>query len=82
MLLEYLKSREKEVVDIMITLYDEQEVMERYILQVREQTIKDCYQGIVIKQSLLQFSFLICIFTPSLFSFQEEYSIVSPVRMF
>ena len=31
MLLEYLKSREKEVVDIMITLYDEQEVMERYI---------------------------------------------------
>ena len=30
-LLEYLKSREKEVVDIMITLYDEQEVMERYI---------------------------------------------------
>lgn len=28
---EYLESREKEVVDIMITLYDEQEIMERYV---------------------------------------------------
>lgn len=28
---EYLENRETEVVDIMITLYDEQEIMERYV---------------------------------------------------
>ena len=28
---EYLESREKEVVNIMMTLYDEQEIMERYV---------------------------------------------------
>lgn len=28
---EYLESREKEVVDIMMALYDEEEVIERYV---------------------------------------------------
>lgn len=35
---EYLESREKEVIDIMVALYDEQEVMERYVASEKKES--------------------------------------------
>ena len=34
---EYLESREKEVIDIMVALYNEQEVMERYVASEKKE---------------------------------------------
>jgi len=42
---EYLENKEKEVVDIMVTLYDEQEIMDRYI----ESTVKEAVEKAVEK---------------------------------
>lgn len=47
---EYLENRETEVVDIMITLYDEQEIMERYVesevAEAVEQAVKQTKQAV------------------------------------
>ena len=44
---EYLESREKEVINIMVALYDEQEVMDRYVASEKREisiqtTVEDC----------------------------------------
>ena len=52
---EYLESREKEVVDIMMTLFDEQEITEMHDNSIREETKVDTLVSLV-KDSLLSVS--------------------------
>lgn len=50
---EYLENRETEVVDIMITLYDEQEIMERYVESEVAEAVEQAVEQ-AVKQAVKQ----------------------------
>lgn len=44
---EYLASREKEVVDIMMTLYDEEYIMKAYTKDVAREAVKSAVENLI-----------------------------------
>lgn len=49
---EYLETREKEVINIMVALYDEQEVMDRYVTNKVNIAVKDAVESAVSNAEL------------------------------
>ena len=46
---EYIKNKEQEVVDIMMTLFDDEQILKAYIKDVKENTAKETAERLIKK---------------------------------